>query len=73
MNYYDPAKVFKKPAELVECNEMSKAQKITALEQWKDEIEKYLIAEAESMLGNAENAERLKQVSDALISLGRAN
>jgi len=52
---------------------MSKAQNLTALEQWKDEIEKYLIAEAESMSGNAQNAERLKQVSDALISLGRGN
>ena len=65
----DPARVFETPADLVESDELFKVQKIAALKQWKDELKKRLRAEDESMTGNDENAERLRQVSDALISL----
>jgi hypothetical protein len=65
----DPAHVFKTPTDLFENEELSKGQKIAVLEQWKDEIILYFVAEDESMAGNPENAERLKLVSDALIAL----
>lgn len=65
----DPSRVFDTPADLVDSDELFNSQKIAALEQWKNELERYLDAEAESMPGNIDNAERLQQVSDALISL----
>ena len=67
----DPSRLFDTPEDLVESDEIFKAQKIAALEQWKDELEKRLVAEVESMSGSIENAERLQQVSDALILLRR--
>ena len=67
----DPASIFNTPADLAEDPGITRAQKIAALRQWKDEIEQRLIAEAEAMTGNSESAEQLKQVSDALNSLGR--
>jgi len=65
----DPARAFESPADILACRELCREKKLALLEQWRHELESYLVAEDESMTGNPNNAERLKQVSDALIAL----
>jgi hypothetical protein len=66
----NPNVAFASPAELEASTEFSAVQKRAILVQWKDQLEKLLIADEESMLrANAPagaNADCLRQVTDAL-------
>lgn len=65
----DPSSVFQKPSDVLDNMELSSEQKIEILRQWKQDIMQRLVAEEENMTGEPGNAERLKQVTDALIAL----
>ncbi|HEU4592974.1 MAG TPA: hypothetical protein VFS13_18850 [Steroidobacteraceae bacterium] len=66
----NPNVVFSSPAELEASTEFTPVQKRAILIQWKDQLEKLLIADEENMLrANAKagaNADCLRQVSDIL-------
>jgi hypothetical protein len=69
----NPNVVFGSP-ELVKAErEMSTAQKQAVLRQWKDQLEKLLVADEESMLRagaqSGANADCLRRVTDVLTSL----
>lgn len=69
----DPNRVFASPEMLQASLEVTRAQKRAILLQWKDQLEKLLIADEESMLragaiGGA-NADCLRRVTDILTRL----
>ncbi len=69
----NPNVAFASPEVLEESTEFSSAQKRAILMQWKDQLEKLLIADDESMLkANASagaNADCLRRVTDILTRL----
>ena len=69
----NPATVFMSPEMLASASDFSSMQKRAILTQWKDQLEKLLIADDESMLrtnANAgANAECLRRVTDILTRL----
>lgn len=65
----DPSSVFDKPSSLVDNMEFSREQKIEILRQWKDDVLQRIVAEEEAMPGSSDNSDRLKEVSNALLSL----
>ena len=69
----NPNVAFASPELLETATELSAAQKRAILLQWKDQLEKLLVADEESMLrANANvgaNAECLRRVTDSLTRL----
>jgi hypothetical protein len=69
----NPNVVFASPEVLEASTEVSFVQKRAILMQWKDQLEKLLIADEESMLRvgakAGENADCLRRVADMLIRL----
>jgi hypothetical protein len=69
----NPNLVFASPEVLEESTDFSAAQKRAILLQWKDQLEKLLIADEESMLradaSPGMNAECLRRVTDILSRL----
>ena len=69
----NPNVVFDTPEVLEASEEFNAAQKRAILIQWKDQLEKLLIADEESMLrvnaGAGANAECLRRVTDILSRL----
>jgi hypothetical protein len=65
----DPGSVFNKPSDVIDNMELSRQQKVTILQQWKQEVLLRLVAAEEDMTGDPEDANRLKEISNALIAL----
>jgi len=65
----DPSTLFDTPRDLLEAPDMSASQKIELLEQWKSDVLQRMVAEEENMAGATDNAERLRQISNALEAL----
>ena len=62
----DPEAVFEHPQRVLENRHLSVEQKISVLEQWKDELIQRQAAEAENMGATATDPDLLKDVSNAL-------
>ena len=56
------------PAELCSDPDLSRAEKVTLLEQWRDDKKAYMRASGEGMEGE-DRAELLRQIKKALASL----
>ncbi len=65
-------KSFRRPAEVLEADDIGKAEKIRLLRQWETDLRALLVASEESMSGDGQDwaAERLRQVRGALDALG---
>ena len=65
-------KSFRRPAELLEADDIGKAEKIRLLRQWETDLRALLVASEENMSGDGQGwaAERLRQVHGALDALG---
>jgi hypothetical protein len=62
----DPSSLFNTPRDLLEAPDLSARQKTVILEQWKNDVLQRMVAEEENMDGDPGNAERLRQISNAL-------
>ena len=62
----DPSSLFNTPRDLLEAPDLSAQQKTVILEQWKNDVLQRMVAEEENMDGDPGNAERLRQISNAL-------
>jgi hypothetical protein len=65
----DPASAFKRPAEVLQSNELSWEQKIKILQQWEYDLRELQVAEEESMTGGPQPV-TLAEVREALHNLG---
>jgi len=65
----DPGSVFDRPRDVLDAPGLSVGQKRQILRQWKQEVVLRLVAEDENMSGSPANADRLRQISNALIAL----
>lgn len=65
-------KRYRRPAEILEADDIGKAEKIRLLRQWETDLRALLVASEESMSGDGQGwaAERLRQVRGALDALG---
>lgn len=66
----DPGEAFDSPAQVLDTSKLSREQKIEILQRWEDDARQLLRAQSEGMDGENKGAETLKQVQDALESLG---
>jgi hypothetical protein len=62
----DPSTLFNTPRDLLEAPDLSAQQKTVILEQWKNDVLQRMVAEEENMDGDPDNAERLRQITNAL-------
>lgn len=65
----DPSTLFNTPRDLLEAPDLSVQQKTVILKQWKDDVLQRMVAEEENMSGDPDNAERLRQIANALEAL----
>lgn len=65
-------KRFHRPAEILEADDIAKAEKIRLLRQWETDLRALMVASEENMSGDGQGwaAERLRQVRGALDVLG---
>jgi hypothetical protein len=66
----DPSTVFKTPSDVLDNPDLSAQQKVVVLRQWHNDVLQRLVAEEENMAGDPGNAERLRQIANALGELG---
>ena len=66
----DPSELFNSPDDVLDNPDLSAQQKIVVLKQWQDDVMQRIVAEEENMSGDPDNAERLRQISNALEALG---
>jgi hypothetical protein len=65
----DPGLTFKRPAQVLQSNDLSWEQKIKILRQWEYDVRELQVAEEESMSGGPEPV-TLAEVREALRTLG---
>lgn len=66
----DPSTLFNEPSDVLEVPELSTQQKVVVLRQWHSDVLQRMVAEEENMEGDPGNAERLRQIANALEALG---
>ena len=66
----DPSTLFNEPSDVLDAPELSAQQKIVVLKQWHSDVMQRIVAEEENMPGDPGNAERLRQIANALETLG---
>jgi len=62
----DPSTLFNTPRDLLEAPDLSAQQKAVILDQWKNDVLQRMVAEDENMDGDPGNAQRLRQITNAL-------
>ncbi|MEQ8483887.1 MAG: hypothetical protein RIB46_05955 [Pseudomonadales bacterium] len=67
--FLDPEAYFGTPDAVLEADDLSVDEKITALTNWANEIRQLQVAEEENMRGPSGLAERLRAVEKALLTL----
>lgn len=71
--FLDPEAYFGTPEAVLEADDLSSAEKITALTNWANELRQLQVAEEENMRGSSSIGERLRAVEQALLTLGKAD
>ena len=66
----DPRASFDSPAQIVNSNEFTKAEKVELLRRWEYDAEQLQAAEGEGMDSDRNEGEMLQNVLEALKSLG---
>jgi len=66
----NPSQHFNAPAEIVGTGQLSRDEKLQALENWANELRQLMVAEEENMPADNSAAEQLRAVEECLRALG---
>ncbi len=65
----NPERYYKHPSAIIPDRELTELQRITALKNWRDDINLRLTASEENMLGNGTDPALIEEINDLLRGL----